>query len=168
MTNNRYSITIILLTLSLQVFSQSIQRGTDFSSAAHYGTTTNLQVQSNIGELIVNTIGTQTLLTQGFVQPEPPVVTSSNNYNTTFEGVAYPNPVTNNLYVDLNCDSNNDITIEVFDILGNLQIIDIVKTTFLGKSHFEFNCKNLDSGVYFVRINSQKNQLNKTFKINKV
>ena len=161
-----YSLIVGLICLSNSIFSQAIQRGTIFSSAGHYGTSSNLQLQSNIGELMTNTFSNQTILTQGFVQPEPPIVTFTNNYQN-IDGVAYPNPVSSVLYLVLNNIINSELNIEVFDMLGNKQIVEIKNEDFLSKSQYQLHFEKFDSGIYFVRIVSQDNKLNKTFKVNK-
>ena len=112
-------------------------------------------------------IGTNNMLTQGFVQPEPPMITVNMNQYQSFDERVFPNPVTDNLFIQLNLPASADITIEVVDVLGKKQSVEIIKHEMVGKSSYQLNMEKFDAGIYFVHVISSDSQLNKTFKINK-
>ncbi len=163
----KYVLSIILLFCCTLIFSQSIQRSTSFSSSGSYANIGSLQLQSNIGELMITTYsGTQNMLSQGFVQPDQLILTLSDNNTNTIEAKVFPNPVINRLFIEINTVDN--YTIEVYDVLGKKQIIDVAMGQSGSKQNFELNFEAINSGIYFVRITSLHNQLNKIFKIYKI
>ena len=164
----KHTIAIFFFFVSTLTFSQSVQRTTYFSCSGDYSNIGTLQLQSNIGELMAITYnGAQNILTQGFVQPETPVITLTNNIALQ-EGNAFPNPVITKLTIELNLIDYTDITIEVYDILGKSQVLDIAKGFSNNQESYQLNFEKINPGIYFIRISSARSQFNKMFKVNKV
>ncbi len=158
---------LVFIFLNSLIYSQTIQRATISSSAGSHSNPGALQLQSNIGELMIETYTATNILTQGFAQPEPPLITVNVNQFSFADGKVFPNPVTDNLFVQLNLPNYDDVSIELIDMLGKTQLVNIIKQETIGKSIYQLNMQNIDAGIYFVRIVSVKNQLNKTVKVNK-
>lgn len=163
----KYLIFIFSLLNCLLTFSQSIQRSTSFSATGKYSNTGTLQIESNIGELMADTYNnSQYIFTQGFVQPESPLTTTTEQINPIQNGNVFPNPVSDKLNVQFELINPSDIKIEVYDIMGKVQIINISYDT--NKKNIEINFEQVSPGIYFVKIISINNQYNKIFKINKI
>ncbi len=161
-------ITIVLLHVSVFVFSQNIERSSYFSSTGNYKNSGTLQLQYNIGELMSDSYtGAQNMMTNGFVQPEPSLSVSVGTVINSGNCVLYPNPVSGNLFVLLELQDYSDVTSEVFDVLGKKQLTEMISNNNKGKYTGELNFEKLSSGIYFVRIISAKNQFNRTFKVSK-
>lgn len=162
----RRTIAVILFFSCTEIFSQSVQRSTVFSSAGNYSDLGTLKLQSNIGELMVDTYNnSQNIFAQGFIQPETFISTIiEQTPDALGDGKVYPNPVNDKLYIQLTLVNKFDVKIEVYDVLGKLQMIDISNSD----KNYELDVEQLNPGIYFIKISSSDNQFGKIFKINKV
>ena len=167
MKTGKLLILIFLFFNTVEAFSQSIQRSVIFSSAGNYADAGTLHLQSNIGELMADTYAhPQGMLSQGFVQPETMMITLVNDHAGKIEAKAFPNPVTDKLYIELGATDVSSLVIEVFDLLGKKQSLPLSKANAGG--HYELSFEDMQAGIYFVRISSGSGHYTKTFKINKV
>ena len=71
--------------------------------------------------------------------------------NALSEILIYPNPVKTNLHFTINNDQLSIMNIEVIDISGN-----VVKQFRIQNSEFEIQVKNLEKGIYFLKIQTSK------------
>jgi hypothetical protein len=157
----------ILVTTSWS-YSQTIERST-FVAAAGYSSGSGVSLQSNIGELLVETdTQSQTILSQGFIQPDLISTTSIVSVNYTTELKAYPNPVSGKLVVEINGSSFDELDVSVVDLLGRQQLVSIVNDQFKKGKSYEMDFEKLLPGVYFIQIVSTKNHYFQTVKINKI
>tara|TARA_A100001011_G_C14319237_1_gene849615 strand:+ start:2693 stop:3490 length:798 start_codon:yes stop_codon:yes gene_type:complete len=69
----------------------------------------------------------------------------------------YPNPLNGNVKISYILNSNENIEINIYDIIGNKKIINknIVNSN-LGINNHSMNIKNLNSGIYFLELKTQK------------
>ncbi len=149
-------------------YSQYVQRATFFSTGGNYGNNGSLQLQSNIGELMSDTYTSgSSMISQGFVQPDLSLITIVVE-NPFVEAKAFPNPVLSQLTLELNLTEADGVVIDVYDIFGKKEAIDFTSNYSSLKSSFILNLEKLSSGIYFIRIGSQKNKFNKIFKVNKI
>lgn len=158
----RYSLFSFFLFVSMDTFSQSVQREV-ISTSGGFGSNSGAMLQSTIGELMPDTYFSGTIiLSQGFEQPDPFIPTAISTRINTISGQAYPNPVINELTISLPFAA--DITVEISDLLGakyyfdNSQLVE----TYEG---FKFNMEKLSSGIYFIRVRSKSAHYEKVFKI---
>lgn len=159
---------LFILFVPFALFSQSIQRHV-FSVAGNSNSTSGYTLQSNIGELMVETYLTSSnMISQGFVQNDPLGVSVNNNEIQTLDFKIFPNPVFSVLNVDITILSTSDVLIEVFDVLGKKQQTDIKCNRQNNRSVYELDFENTTPGLYFIQIRSSANQLNQTFKITKI
>ncbi|MBI9037993.1 MAG: S8 family serine peptidase [Bacteroidales bacterium] len=71
---------------------------------------------------------------------------------------AFPNPFIDELEIDVFLHDNQNIKIELFDICGKLIIDKTKKSNKIGCTSFHItNLENLSSGLYFIKIYSNKN-----------
>ncbi len=164
----KHTIAVCFLFSCVVTFSQTIQRSSVFGCAGNYSNIGTLQLQSNIGELMADTYaGSQNIFTQGFVQPEVPTATKIEQNVSGQESNVFPNPVIDKLNVQLGITDLSDVKIEVYDVLGKIQVISISNNSD-NKKNYQLDFDQLNSGFYFIRIISVKSQFNKTFKVNKI
>lgn len=76
---------------------------------------------------------------------------SINKYQIKKQISVYPNPVANQLNVNLTTYSDA-ITAKIYDILGNS-----INTEKVGENNLAFNTSNLKKGVYFIELTDGKN-----------
>ena len=75
-----------------------------------------------------------------------------------FSAVAiYPNPVTDNLIVDLSTVANEDVTIEIYDLSGKL----LVKENNQKGSLISIDISDLSNGFYQIKLLSSTAQIMK-------
>jgi hypothetical protein len=127
----------------------------------------NISYSQTIGETAVELFSNPDLiLTQGFQQPgiklDPSTLVEGNGVGV------FPNPVISDLTIRLFGDVSRDIRIEVINITGTIFISE--KLAFIDKYFLDkvVPFGNFNRGVYFVRIVSTDNTINRTFKIEKL
>jgi hypothetical protein len=67
----------------------------------------------------------------------------------------YPNPSYAQLTLEIYADQNNELTIEVFDVYGNLKLHDIFKVQPNTLNSLELVLTEIPAGVYLIRINGK-------------
>jgi len=67
----------------------------------------------------------------------------------------YPNPVTELLNITLFSNTQQDVTIELMDLQGKL-IESRIEKTFIGNNSFQLNLNGRPSGIYFIRMTTDK------------
>ncbi len=78
----------------------------------------------------------------------------SNNRKQTEKFDVYPNPTTGNATISFNINSEQTITIAIYNVLG-IKVADVVNTTqSAGEHKYKINTKNynLNAGIYFVTL----------------
>ena len=78
---------------------------------------------------------------------------AENNFNI------YPNPVNDRLYIETQT-LTQTLAIEVYDVYGRIQNLSNSETQKLGNS---IDVSNLNSGVYFVKVVTEKGEVVKRF-----
>ena len=68
----------------------------------------------------------------------------------TFFGL-YPNPATSDFTIDVTSEMDKEITIEVYDVLGNL-VINAKHQLVSGTNSMKTNIQDFENGMYFVRL----------------
>jgi len=79
----------------------------------------------------------------------------------------YPNPITNNANIDFNLFTENNISITLFNSLGQLVMVDNIGTVPSGKQSYSFDVSKYDNGFYFLNIIVGDNMVTKKISINK-
>lgn len=145
---------LLFLLSSISAFSQSVERYA-FVSGAGFSSTQNPSVQSSIGELMIQSyFGVSDVLTQGFVQSDQAIITSSSSSNSCFTIAVFPNPAIEKLHLDISKRCKTEILIEVISIYGVKKsiVLNSVKTEY--KEEYDLFLDEFVSGVYFLKVSS--------------
>lgn len=133
------------------------------------GVTTGSKISysQTAGETAVELTGcTEYLFTQGFQQPGmrfsnevPPEGTGAN---------VYPNPATDYITIELFGTSEETFKIEIINAIG--RVVFSEKKTFNSEFWYKepHNIEDLLTGLYLIRISSEKRMMNRIFKIEKI
>jgi hypothetical protein len=156
MKNKKIKLSILLLSLGLALQAQQTSTATGGSASGSGGTVTY-----SVGQVAYTTNqGANGTVAQGVQQPfEISVVTGNGNNNINLEIVAYPNPTTDFLTLNINNYDLTNFSYQLFDAGGKIiesrKITSVSETIRMGK---------LPGGIYFLRV-INNNQTIKTFKI---
>ena len=118
------------------------------ASAGGSASAENVQIDWSVGETAVTTIGTNPMLTQGFHQGYLQV-TSLPFTPELMDIVAYPNPVSSRLTIEIS--STDEMTFELFDSKGSL-----VHQSDQSGPKFQVDMSPLASGLYIGRLYHDK------------
>ncbi len=125
----------------------------DVSYPVHYTLTTGVSVVAS------NACGTSATQTLGitFARTINTTIQTEGSFGIPMTGI-YPNPTTNNFYFDLLLDSEQKITVEVYDATGKL-LLQQAKTFAGGMMTAAINIEDLKPGIYLVKVidNDSKN-----------
>ena len=76
---------------------------------------------------------------------------NTNDETGTAFSAVYPNPTATDFKIDVTTDLDKEITLQVYDVLGNL-IISKKHQIASGTSTINTNIENYKNGMYFVRL----------------
>jgi len=85
------------------------------------------------------------------VVTEADLLTGINSIQDDIEYTLYPNPVTDNLNLELFSNNNDNINLQIINSTGQIVYTESINIT-NNNNKFEFNVSSLTSGMYFVRI----------------
>ena len=155
------SLTLGVLGKLNMAYSQSIAPEI-LAVSGDYFTGTNATLSWTIGESVTETFSSaNAILTQGFHQTSL-TVTGIKDIDKNFSVSVYPNPVMNQLTVELEKVKRN-YSIEITDLNGKLISVQKINST-----HSTIDVITYSAGVYFLNLKNENNQLIKTFKIQKI
>jgi Secretion system C-terminal sorting domain len=161
----------ILLIFSLMpviLFSQVSLERQVIGSAGGENSAGNLSVSYTVGEAMIETIASGTLiLTQGFQQPTDEAVGISIP-EFEVEISAYPNPTGDVVILEIQTVEDIDLMLEIRDILGRKVLVDGKKLIISGLLREEIDFSPLPSGNYFIVLRTLDNSIVKSIKIQKV
>lgn len=103
-------------------------------------------------DIIMRNTGVRVMQDNVFLMVPHQITGISNKEESTIELAVYPNPVTNNLFVNMSVPTGGDVTIQITDIKG-VVIEHIIEKADVGMNTFEFNIdENLPSGLYLITL----------------
>lgn len=156
-----------LLCLTLNLNGQSLSSKV-IASTGNFSSATGIMLSSTIGELMIATDSqSNVIMTQGFQQPEIIILgVEENELGLTL--ISYPNPVIDELTIELASITGIDLKIKVTDMLGRQMMIPYLNkiSSYLQKITLDMN--QLSPGLYLIRLMSEDEQLIKAIKINKL
>ena len=114
-----------------------------------------------IGEVVTETFGNESNLTQGFHQSKLTITSIYQFKDFNVEISAFPNPVLYELNLTINADEE-EYTVTIFNDLGSAYY---TNKHLLGTNPVLIDFNDYKQGVYFVRIINENGTLLKTFKI---
>ena len=89
-----------------------------------------------------------------------------NNQATPISNLSiYPNPCVNSTYISFFLDENKDVTVEIFNTLGELVYTDDKGSLNSGNNKFEVNTNKLSKGIYVVNLNVGSSTITKKISI---
>ena len=137
----------LFLCIGTQLYSQSIQKFSIDSGGASI-ISGNLEILYTVGEVNLQEYHVNNLyISEGFIDN---LILGTLGINDKFSSEyfihVYPNPVSEFIYIKSNFPINN---IEIYNILGSK----VLETTSL-----KIDASNFQSGMYLIKINSEKGQ----------
>jgi hypothetical protein len=160
----RLSLILILLTLTVKSFSQTISRNV-IASAGNSVSIKGYTISSSVGQIPFQTLNDDSYsLTQGFEQATVKLVIPSNEFIH-----AFPNPVNDYLYLIFSLPAEKDFVISIYNLAGN-EIQSILAPKIQSGVQYSIDFINIPAGLYLLHIydNSPEKKLYKVLKIEKM
>jgi len=160
-------ICIIIAALPGVLVAQTTERQV-IGSTGGYATATGLQVSNTIGEAVINTATSGSIiLTQGFQQSIINTV-GIDDIETGLSVMAFPNPTRDMITLQLNADKTVALELSVFDINGKLTSIPVQKLNVNGAMTHAIDFSSLQSGNYFLKLQNRDGSLHQSIQVLKV
>lgn len=90
--------------------------------------------------------------------PQPSLSVRSQATTHGIDLTTAPNPVGDHLYIHLSLDRPQPLTIELIDMTGNRQLLSTIERAGAGPSTVAIDCASLPSGVYLLRVASDRSE----------
>ena len=85
-------------------------------------------------------------------------IVGSDNFEGMKDLSVYPNPATDNIYVDYSLTDAYKVTFRLMDAAGKVIAIDNVEAA-AGDNKYSMNVSNLSKGFYMIEISSEKGKV---------
>lgn len=160
---------IIVLMLPLVVYSQSLSRQVVASGGA-FESSSNMTLSYTVGEPVIETFSQSSLiLTQGFQQTNlDPTVGIEEQEATNLKIIAYPNPTSNQVILELEASNEQEVSAQVFDFQGKMIESPVERQASQEGRKFQIDLTGYAPGTYMLSlVNSQGERLYTT-KVQKV
>lgn len=145
------SILLGAIFLSFSGYGQISLEPNVLASGGAYGESETMSISWTLGELATTTLrGGDMILTQGFQQTLD-IGTGINTKEVNWGISAYPNPVTDVLFVQFNTNKNREFWIEVQDVTGRVLSLERHNEIFPGDV-VRLNTSSFAYGVYFLKV----------------
>lgn len=156
MKHKKVKLSVLLLGLGLTAQAQQATTATGGDASGSGGT-----VAYSLGQIVYTTnTGTNGSVAQGVQQPyEISIVLGIEDNSINLELVAYPNPTTNFLTLNVGKAELSTLNFQLYDILGKL-----IESRKIISSTETIGMANLPSATYFLKVSNNNNEV-KTFKI---
>ena len=140
--------------LTLGLYAQSIERYVIGSAGGSYYNGVDFEMDYTVGEVAITTISnTNNTLTQGFQQPYTLAWVAVQEYSgDPARVILYPNPIVDQLSINIENAQTGTYRIMVFDLLGQLLNDEQVTAGFDNKATIDIDFGRYATGNYFVRI----------------
>jgi len=165
--NKIISLLITAIFFSAGNYAQIALEPSVLASGGGYAETENMSISWTLGELATTTLtGGDMILTQGFQQPfdfGTGIKANELNWSIT----AYPNPVTDALFVQFDIDKTRDFWIEIQDVTGRVINLEQHKEIFPGDV-IQLNTSNFTYGVYFLKVFTPDREQSQVLSIRKL
>jgi hypothetical protein len=128
----------------------------------------NVSLSWTVGEVAISTVSSAgNYLTQGFHQPENGITIGIASPDKLVSINAFPNPISENLTLEIKTDKPESFLVEVTDVLGKL-----VKSTSLyvgdGQAQHSISMSTFAPGAYLVKVTSSNGKFTKAIKLTKI
>ena len=153
---------VLMGTNFVSIYAQSFQP-TVIGSSGTFATSLSGSMSWTVGEVMTETYSpTNNFFTQGFHQPFPLLATIITN-PVVPNIVVYPNPITDNLIIDLSNQKGN-FNIEIFDMQGKLLRTETFSS---GNTLINISFHEFANGTYLLNIINFNTNIFSSYKINK-
>ena len=137
------------------------------STAGGYAVGSGISLSYTVGELSVQTYSSGSLiLTEGFQQPLDIGTFNPEKPYFDLEVRTWPNPVSQNLQLQISSDIRQDLILETYDLSGRIQMIHQIDATLYAEP-YSIDFSNLARGAYIIKIRSADKSLQRIVKIQK-
>lgn len=135
------------------------------TSAGGYEEVNGISVSWTLGDIATSTeTNGNVILTQGFQQNEFNIVTVEENLSTSFEIKLYPNPVSDQIQIDISGKYSGGIMAELIDINGK-QVYSKLFDADTEKITIGFN--SFAEGYYLLNLVNPESKIRNSYKIQK-
>lgn len=153
--------------LPVLAFAQTAERQV-IGTAGAYAEADGYSHSYTVGEVATATISDSTIiLTQGFQQADHFSV-SILEESLEFSAIAFPNPTTDGVTLDLKADQPVDLRIDLFDAAGKQLPVSQQHLQLVGSTQRHIDMASFATGTYFIRLTDESGHLNKTIQVQKV
>ncbi|MEZ5195892.1 MAG: T9SS type A sorting domain-containing protein [Bacteroidales bacterium] len=160
-------ISIIIALMPMFLLAQTAERQV-IGSAGGFSSTSDLKVSSTVGEAVVGSGTSSTIiLTQGFQQPDEESL-SIEDHETGLSINAYPNPVKGIVSLELDAPNAMELSLQVLDFYGSPLATPLQNLKVQGTLTQEIDFSSFAAGSYFLLLTNKKGSLQQTIKILKV
>lgn len=163
----RIALTLFLIAFTTLSFSQITLERQVIGSTGQSATSASLQVDYTVGETVVNTATSSTvILTQGFHQPTDALVyVESPEWDLNWQ--AYPNPTQGTVMLEAFSAQPLDIQLTIYNTKG--QMVSAVEHFTLDQQwQHTIDFSGLASGTYFIRIQYTKTAKDLSITVQKI
>lgn len=160
------TVAIIMLFIMCNAFSQELSHQVMVPAAGIMSTST-LDLSQTVGETAIEVFADNDfIITQGFQQPRIILLPGTKPEGTGVK--VYPNPVDDNLTVELFGETGRSFTVSVVNIYG--AVVYSVELNFIGPYWYKLQqpVGDLAPGLYLVKVKSRDRVVNRTIKIEKM
>ena len=128
----------------------------------------NLRVSYTVGQTVTVTANSGNIIvTQGFQQPDEELTVGVDESESDLSINVYPNPVSDNLVLEMNATHEHTVNTTVYDMLGKHTGIAVSNMKVNGILKQRLNVSALSAGSYIISFTDAKNTLG-TVRIQKV
>ena len=159
----KHLLTIIAFMSLCLGFSQTTLRKSSLSTGGGSASSGNLYMIYAIGEIgVQESTVTNTLLSEGFVGPDLTAILGIEDYGVLQGLKLYPNPVKDQLHIDLPDDMTYEV--HIFDLTGK----EVFTNRIENNHQAQYNVSNLKTGLYLLVVIDRKNKQSATVKLQKL
>ena len=162
---NRLIIIIISLTISPALFSQNLRlAGSVLSTAGDYSSSASNKLSWTVGEPVVDVLKTVNhILTVGFQQNWDKIVAVEDvEYN--WQILAYPNPVTDKVFIRFASPGSSEIIIELLNVTGG-KVFSKKMKNLIDDELITIDVAALRAGLYLLHIYSPEQKTDRVYKV---
>ena len=161
----------ILVMSNFSAFSQNVSAEQRvFASQGLHFEGSNFEISYTIGELaLVNTAtGNNSMLTQGFHQPDKFTIVSINNPEMLAGATVYPNPADQNVTLEMSGQRLKEYVVDLYDASGRKVSATLKLKQIPGTMQYTIPLTGLSAGTYVIRVISTDGLEQRSFRINKL
>lgn len=164
----KLNVYMLLMLLPCLGIAQQVKRPTiSAMGGTHSGG--GLIVTYTAGETRVESSHPSFYVTEGFQQGN-----TSGTVNREEEIIAerriklFPNPVSNQLFLEIENDPGEDLNLEVFDAIGRNVSLPMQQRSNSNTARFTIEASSLSAGIYFLALRSSDGQIRKSLRFQKI